>query len=201
MTDTAADLSEGDRFDRDDMERLTSGDDAALNSLMDRHGAPLFHYLIRCLANDDDAADLSQEAFVRVYQNRLRFNPHQKFSTWLYSIATNLVKDRYRWRSRHPTVSLDGQSSDEQSLQQTLADEKASPREKLVQSERAESVRRAVSDLPEELRLPLILFEYEDRSQAEIAVILNCSAKAVETRIYRARNQLRKSLKELANIS
>lgn len=181
------------------MERLASGHDGGLNALMDRHGQKLFHYLIRSLGNEEDAADLAQETFVRVYQNKSRFNPQLKFSTWLYSIATNLVKDRYRWRSRHPTVSLDGQAGDEHSLQQTIADEKASPREKLVESERTETVRRAVFDLPEELRIPLILFEYEDQTQAEIAATLNCSVKSVETRIYRARKQLKQSLKDLAS--
>lgn len=92
------------------MSRLAAGHDRALNDLMERHAPKLFNYLIRCLRNEDDAADTAQETFVRVYQNRAKFDLRQKFSTWLYTIATNLVKDRYRWRSRHPQVSLDAEN-------------------------------------------------------------------------------------------
>src|SRR2546426_9586813 len=93
-----------------DMTELIEGHDAALNDLMERHGPKLFHYLIRCLQNEEDAADAAQEVFVRVYQNRARFDPRQQFSTWLYAIATNFVKDRYRYRARHPQVSLDAEN-------------------------------------------------------------------------------------------
>ena len=96
-----------DELDAADMQRLVSGHDASLNELMARHGEKLFHFLIRGLQNEDEAADLAQEAFVRIYQHRAKFDASQKFSTWLYSIATNLIKDRYRWRSRHPQVSFD----------------------------------------------------------------------------------------------
>ena len=85
--------------DRTAMTRLATGHEAALNDLMERHGEKLFHHLIRCLQNEEDAADLAQETFVRVYQNRAKFDANQKFSTWLYAIATNLVKDRYRYRT------------------------------------------------------------------------------------------------------
>src|SRR6266542_2055446 len=96
-----------DERDRADMERLTAGHDAALNELIECHAAKLFNYLIRCLKNEEDAADAGQEAFVRVYQHRAKFDASQKFTTWLYAIATNLVKDHYRYRTRHPQISLD----------------------------------------------------------------------------------------------
>src|SRR5947208_17123019 len=101
-----------DERDRSDMARLTAGHDAALHDLMGRHSEKLFHYLIRCLQNEEDAADAAQETFVRVYQNGAKFDPNQRFATWLYAIATNLVKDRYRYRSRHPQVSLEAENAD-----------------------------------------------------------------------------------------
>ena len=188
----------GDELDAADMTRLAAGHDAALNALMERHGERLFHYLVRCLQNEDEAADLAQEAFVRVYQHRAKFDARQKFSTWLYAIASNLVRDRYRWRSRHPQVSLDAkneQTSD--SFRENLPAHGSTPSELLETQERADAVRRAVAALPEDLRTSLVLAEYEERSQAEIGEILGCSAKAVEMRIYRARLQLRKSLGSL----
>ena len=187
-----------DELDWADMARLASGHDGALNELMERHAGKLFNYLIRCLQNEEDAADLVQEAFVRVYQNRARFDSNQRFLTWLYAIATNLVKDRYRWRSRHPQVSLDadtdGTGAD---FKNSLPESRPTPDESLATSDRANAVRRAIAALPEELRTPLILSEYEELSHTEVGALLKCSAKAVETRLYRARQQLRMSLKAL----
>jgi RNA polymerase sigma factor (sigma-70 family) len=185
-----------------DMRRLAGGHDAALDDLMERHAEKLFHYLLRCLQNEEDAADLAQESFVRVYQSRGKFDARQKFSTWLYAIASNLVKDRYRWRSRHPQVSIDAESETTgANFRENLPGHSPSPSQGLEAGERAEAVRRAVAALPDELRQPFLLAEYEERSHAEIGLILKCSAKAVETRIYRARQQLRKSLAALLEIA
>src|SRR5262245_46269915 len=133
-----------DEQDSADMQRLASGHDAALNELMERHGGKLFHYLIRCLQSEDEAADLAQEAFVRVYQHREDFDGRQKFSTWLYAIATNLVKDRYRWRSRHPQVSLDAENTQTgNSLRDHLPAHDPAPSARLEAYERADAVRHA----------------------------------------------------------
>lgn len=184
-----------DELDVQDMARLAAGHDAALNDLMERHAQKLHHYLLRCLRDEEEAADLSQETFVRVYQHRAKFDSGQKFSTWLYTIASNLVRDRYRWRARHPQVSLNAADKETGTeLGERLAHPGASPRQTLEMTERVAAIRNAVAGLPEELRAPLILAEYEDKPQAEIAQILSCSVKAVETRIYRARKQLRSAL-------
>jgi len=187
--------TELDERDRADMQRLASGHEAALNDLMERHGPKLFNYLTRCLQNEEDAADVAQEAFVRLYQNRAKFDANQRFSTWLYAIATNLVKDRYRYRTRHPQISLDAENESTGSdFRESLPEHGPTPSDTLAAEERAEMVRRAVAALPEELRVPLLLSEYEELSHAEIGVVLGCSPKAVETRIYRARKQLRNKL-------
>ena len=190
--------SPGDEQDARDMARLVDGHEAALNNLMERHAEKLFHYLLRSLQDDDDAADLAEETFVKVFQNRTKFDPGQKFTTWLYAIASNLVRDRYRWRSRHPQVSLDAESAQtDTSLKDNLSASEPAPDELMQSEERAATVRKAVAALPEELRQPLILAIYQELSQAEIAEILKCSIKAVETRIYRARQQLRVGLNDL----
>lgn len=187
-----------DKCDLADVERLKAGQETALNEIMARHGERLFHYLLRSLQNEEDASDIAQETFVRVFQNRNRFDTTQRFSTWLYAIASNLVKDRFRWRSRHPQVSIDVEGSEgESSLKNYLPDEKPAPSESAEIEERAEAVRRAVGKLPEELRTPFILAEYEGKSHGEIAEILSISGKAVETRIYRARQRLRQELSSL----
>jgi RNA polymerase sigma-70 factor, ECF subfamily len=190
--------SSTDEQDAQDMARLAGGHDAALNELMDRHAEKLFQYLVRSLQNEEDAADLAQETFVRIYQNRNRFDPAQKFTTWLYAIASNLVRDRYRWRSRHPQVSLEADSqATEAPLKDTLQSGTQAPDENLEALERSQAVRHAIAALPEELRQPLILAVYRELPQAEIGAILGYSAKSVETRLYRARQQLRAALRSL----
>ncbi|HWI58826.1 MAG TPA: sigma-70 family RNA polymerase sigma factor [Bacillota bacterium] len=183
--------------DRQDMAQLAAGRDAALNELMGRHAPRLYHYLLRVLQNETEAADLAEEAFVRVYQNRAKFRPGSKFSTWLYTIATNLARDLQRHRARHPHVSLEASHEETgHEFGELLPEGKPNPGELLESRERAEAVRQAVAALPEDLRVPLVLAEYEDKSHAEIAAILDCSAKAVEMRVYRARQQLRARLEK-----
>jgi RNA polymerase sigma-70 factor, ECF subfamily len=183
--------------DVSDMARLNAGHDAALNAIMERHGERLFHYLLRQLDNETDANEVAQEAFVRVYLNRARFQPSQKFSTWLYAIATNLVRDRFRWRQRHPQVSLEAESEDGNTVKDALPDGAASPSEETEAKERTQAVRGAVQALPEDLRTAVILYEYEGLAQAQIAAVMNCTVKAVETRLYRARAHLRQRLERL----
>ena len=91
-----------DEQDRSDMARLVAGQDAALNELMARHAERLSRYLLRLLQNETEAADVAEEAFVRVYLHRTRFKRGKKFSTWLYTIARNLASNELRDRSRRP---------------------------------------------------------------------------------------------------
>jgi len=172
-------------LDTVDMQALQHGEDNALDRLMTRWQVPLRSFLYRHMLNEEDALDLAQETFVRVYQNRARFRPDAKFSTWLFAIAFNLVRDSARRRKRRPTQSLEGTPEPVDSRQPfSSADEK----------ERASAVRAAIAELPGDLRAAVILFEYEEKSHAEIAGIVGASAKAVETRLYRARQQLKKTL-------
>ena len=190
--------SVGDEQDSLDMARLAADHSAALNDLMERHAEKLFHYLCRSLQNEEDAADLAQEIFVRVYQHRNKFDASKKFSTWLYAIASNLVRDSYRWRKRHPQVSLDVPiDATRNDFGESLPDGRPSASESAQTNERAETVRRGVAALPERWRVPLILSEYEEKSHAEIGEILRCSTKAVEMRIAKARQKLRESLGQL----
>jgi len=194
----SATSSASDDQDRTDMARLAGGHDAALNELMERHREKVFHYLIRLLQNEADAADAAEEAFVRVYQHREKYDSQQRFSTWLYTIATNLARDRLKWRARHPQKSIHERSPESDAeFGDSLPDVSATPDAELVLSERGQAVRDAIARLPREIREPLILATYNGLPQAEIAAILKCSVKAVETRIYRARQQLRQALEPL----
>jgi len=189
-------LTEADARDRADMEKLQSGHAAALDNLMTRHATPVFHFLCRMLGNEEDANDLAQETFVRVFKSAGQFRADQKFSTWLFTIAANLARNHFRWRSRHPNISLDAENPEtEQSIGATLPANAPSPNESALATERAAAVRHAVQKLPEDLRAAIVLCEWEERSVAEAAIILEATPKAVESRLYRARGLLRERLK------
>jgi len=158
---------------------------------MKRHGQRLFHYLKRLLGSETEAEDCAQDAFVSVYLHRTKFHPDARFSTWLYTIATNRARNMRR--GRRPEVSLDEDRDGGGSFDQ-LPDPGANTPEQLMVREQAEEVRRAVQALPEDLRVPLVLFEFENLAQGEIAEILSCTRKAVQMRVYRARQILRKTL-------
>ena len=194
-TDAQPSSGAGDR-DRGDMERLAAGQDAALNDLMERHATPVFHFLCRMVGNEDDASDLAQETFVRVFRARASFRTGEKFSTWLFTIAANLARNHFRWRSRHPNVSLETEAGEsEQTLGSRLPATDPAPNEQALAAERVAAVRTAVSKLPEDLREAVVLCEWEELSVTEAAAILETTSKAVESRLYRARQILRERLK------
>ena len=112
-------ITDTDVQDQADMERLMAGQDAALNVLMERHAGPIFQFIFRMLGDVDEANDLAQETFLRLYRARDRFRPGNRFTTWLFTIAANLARNHLRWRSRRPNLSLDAESS---ATGQTLAE-------------------------------------------------------------------------------
>ena len=175
------------------MARLQAGDDLALNEIMGRWKQPLAAYLLRQLGSHEDAVDLTMETFVRIYASRQRYAPSARFAHWLFTIATNLARNHARWKQRHPEVTLEA-TEDETSPLDHLADETPSAAAQLETKERANAVRKAVTDLPPDLRTAVLLFEYEGLSHAEIASVEGCTTKAIETRLYRARQFLEQKL-------
>ena len=187
-----------DDSDHELMARLAAGEDLALNELMDRWRERLASFLHRMTGHWEIAADLAQETFVKLYQARARYRPSGNFSTYLFSIASNLARNHARWKSRHPTVSIDVSPDEGGGTVPELADPGKSPDEAALAAEKFHAVHSAFLRLPADLREAMSLFVYEGLGYAEIAAIAGCSPKAVETRIYRARQILREQLSELA---
>ena len=188
QTDHAADAA--------DMARLCAGGSEALDALMQRHQTRLLHWLIRLTGSEASAEDTAQDSFVRVFEKRHQFKPGAKFSNWLYTIAANLVRDAKRSEARHPHLSLESASSagGNDALSNRLVDSAPDPAQACETEERALAVRHAIAVLAEDMRIALTLAEYEDCSMADIAEITRSSIKAVESRLYRARKELRSSL-------
>lgn len=179
--------------DEELMRRLQGGEAAALAPLMQRWEGPVKRFIFRVVGNTAEAEDLAQEVFVRIFTKRATYRPGAKFSAWCFSIAANQAKNRLRWWRRRPALSLNawtgagGETADE-SPAGTPASAEAVRREQIA------AVQAAVAALPPDLGTALVLFEYEDQSVADIAVALNCTAKAVENRLYRARQRLKQAL-------
>lgn len=182
------------------MAALAAGDDLALNQLIQRWQAPLRQFVFRYVQHEADAEDLVQDAFVRVFRHRARYAPQGKFSTWLFTIAVNLCRNHAEKKRHRVTVPLErpgALAGDGPFLNGVIpepASPEADPAAVTLAHERADAVRSAIAELPDELRTAVLLFEYQDLSHAEIATIVGATPKAVETRLYRARQHLRESL-------
>lgn len=186
--------------DRRLMERLQAGDESALAALMERWELPTKAVIARLVLNAAEAEDLAQETFVRVWQQRDKFRPGAEFRPWLFAIAVNLARNRLRWWRRRPVVSLEEWMQEKNAGVRSQEPGEQTAGEKsgaavLEHKERAAAVRDAIAALPTDLREAIVLFEYEELSHAEIAGIVGATPKAVETRIYRARERLRNTLR------
>ena len=173
------------------MQRLASGDDLALNEILQRWKSRVAAFTQRMTGDAETAKDLTLETFVRLYQHRLSYRPAAAFPTYLFRIAANLTRNHQRWQRRHPTVSLDDDSGETRTPVEAEADDK------LEREERLHQVERAIAALPAPLREAILLFTYQDMNYVQIAEVARCSVKAVETRIYRARQELKIRLKNL----
>jgi RNA polymerase sigma-70 factor (ECF subfamily) len=173
------------------MRRVQAGDEAAFGALMERWELAVKSVIARIVLNASEAEELAQETFVRVWQQRGKFRAGAAVRPWVFSIAINLARNRLRWWRRRPTVELHEWSAAEGAGSR----EQGAGAERLEAQERAAAVHDAIATLPVELREAIVLFEYEQMSQAEIAAAVGATPKAVETRIYRARERLREALK------
>jgi RNA polymerase sigma-70 factor (ECF subfamily) len=166
-------------------QRLQAGDEAALDDIMQRYKKPVLNFVYRLLGNAADAEDVAQETFARLYQHIARYKSREKFSSWLFAIARNAALDKLRYRKRHPTGSLD-----------TAPDPGFQSRE-VELNETGQLIAAAIATLPEDQRTAIILAEYHDQSYADIAAVMGCSVKSVESRLYRAKQTLREKLQGL----
>jgi RNA polymerase sigma-70 factor (ECF subfamily) len=172
------------------------GDEDAFGELVGRYRNPLTNYLYRMLNDYEEAVDLAQETFVRVYQAAERYHAGYAFSTYIYRIATNLAISELRKRKRRRLLSLTGwftsEDSEDEDLQ--LPDTQPLPDVELADAERRAAIGRAIRALPEKYRAPLILRDVEGHSYEAIAHILDTNEGTVKSRISRARGLLRGKL-------
>ena len=166
-----------------------NGEERAFTVLVERYQTRLLNFIYRTIGDRDRAEDLVQEVFIRVYRHLHRFDRSKKFSTWAYTIASNLAKNELRNRSRNPLVlfqTMQGSNDDEDRPLQ-FEDTTARPDDLYRKRHLRELVEDTVAKLPEHHRQVFVLRELEGKSYEEIAEITDCNLGTVKSRLNRAR--------------
>jgi RNA polymerase sigma-70 factor (ECF subfamily) len=179
------------------MLEVKAGDDSSFDLLLRKYRSPLVNFLYRMVRDTATAEDLAQEVFLRVYRARKKYSPSAKFTTWLFRIATNLALNSVRDNRHHQMdVSLDAPPEEDEAPMELPAREMRID-ERMVERDRAETIRRAVASLQEKQRVAVLLHKYEEMDYGEIAKILDCSESALKSLLFRAYETLRVQLAPL----
>src|SRR5437667_7026591 len=165
------------------------GEERAFSELVERYQTRLLNFIYRTIGDREKAEDLVQEVFIRVYRHLHRFDRSKKFSTWAYTIASNLAKNELRNRSRNPLVLFQSMrsTSDEDDRPLQFEDTSSRPDDMYRKRHLRQLVDQTVASLPEHHRQVFVLRELEGKSYEEIAEITHCNLGTVKSRLNRAR--------------
>ncbi|MEI7542756.1 MAG: RNA polymerase sigma factor [bacterium] len=180
------------------MLELKAGQRAAFDKILDKYEKSIVNYIYRFTGSKEDAEDLAQDTFIKVYNAAAKYTPSAKFTTWLYRIASNVSIDYLRKRKKLiNTSSLDEQFETEQgTIKKEIADiREGSVLEKVEKEEKNNEIQKALLALPVNQRSAIVLKIYEDKPYIDIAVIMGISVSSVESLIFRARQALKDRLK------
>jgi RNA polymerase sigma-70 factor, ECF subfamily len=180
------------------MLRVRDDDPVAFAELVELYQHRLVTVMHHLVGNKEEAEDLAQEVFLRVYRVRKKYRPRAKFSTWLFTIANNLALNALRSRQRKPVVRLDVRDSGPlgpRPAEQLVLDRADQPGARLQQQELAAVIQLALDGLNERQRMAVVLNKFEDMNYAEIAEVMELTTKAVKSLLSRARENLRAALK------
>jgi RNA polymerase sigma-70 factor, ECF subfamily len=181
------------------IERLKRGDAAAFETLVNERSGEIYGLLYRLTESSEEARDLTQETFLRAFQSIGHFRGESDLRTWIYRIAINQARNRWRWwrrRRRDATVSIDAPAPNGQaSLIGTLASDNGNnPERETLAHERERALRKALSSLKQVYREAVVLRDIEGFAYEEIAVALEISVGTVKSRLARGRQELRRKL-------
>lgn len=179
---------------------VLEGDVNAFETLVIEYEKNVYAITQRMTGNSEDAADMTQETFIKAYNSLSSFRGDSKFSVWLYRIATNVCLDFLRSRSRKPAISLSVEDEDGEEAQLEISDESQSPERLLERDLTRDAVRRGLKALAPEYRQILLLREIQGLSYEEISDVLSLETGTVKSRIFRARKRLCAFLLEDGNI-
>lgn len=179
------------------MLRVRDGDEASFADLLDRHRAPVIHFLYRMVQNQAISEELAQEVFLRVYRSRSTYEPTAKFTTWLFRIAAHLALNWIRdGRNEKTQDSLDRETAEGATRQ--IADRGRTVEQELLYRARLAEVRQAIETLPAKQRAAVLMHKYEEMDYSQIAHVLASSESAVKSLLFRAYETLRTRLAHMA---
>jgi RNA polymerase sigma-70 factor, ECF subfamily len=181
--------------DEDLVTAVLEGDRDRFGELIDRYQGRLVNYLFRLLRNADDAHDLAQEVFVKVYQVLDRFDPHYKFSTWLFRVAQNAAIDQIR-RRRLKVVSLRQEDDEGEGRDWDLPSPERGPYGELRNQERGAAIQEAIETLPWEYRELILLRHFGELPYEEIARLKQMPLGTVKNKLFRGRQMLKEKLQD-----
>ena len=173
---------------------VLKGDQRAFAEIVELYKDKLFHLAYRMLSNRHEAEDVVQETFLRVFRNMEKYDPNQKFSTWIYRIATNLCIDRLR--RKKPSFSLDAEINDQEGSDgyAMLPSDDRTPETEALLSETQTLIREAIDNLPVKYKSVMVLRYLQDLSLQEISDVTGMPVTTIKTRVHRGRDFLRKKL-------
>lgn len=182
--------------DRELIEKIKAGDCQAFKDLFDRYKGLVVNICYRLVGNKEDADDLTQDVFLKVYKSAKHFKHHSKFSTWIYRIAVNLCLNYLRKKGHFHLFSVDKSSNQSNigTLNTLIAPSEDQPDVFFEQKELEKIIWKMINSLPKNQRVALILHRYEGLSCREIGEILECSIGSVHARLYRAKENLQEKL-------
>ncbi len=179
------------------VERVQRGDKKAFDLLVLKYQQKVVNLVSRFVRDPAEALDVTQEAFIKAYRALPKFRGDSAFYTWLYRIASNTAKNHLATQGRRPpSDDVEAETAEQLDVGVRLK-EYATPEHMLLEAEIAETIRAAVDDLPEELRVAITLRELEGLSYEEIAQAMDCPIGTVRSRIFRAREAIDNRLKPL----
>ncbi|MFC1569003.1 RNA polymerase sigma factor [bacterium] len=177
------------------MERVKAGDESAFKMLVERHHQSIYNLCYRYVGKREDAEEVAQDVFIRLYRSANTYQPSAKLTTFLYRIAVNLSLNRIRDRRRKRWMSLENLR--EEKGVEFEGSSRDHPDFSIELKEKQTQVRQAIDSLPENQRTAVILHRFQELSYEEIAEVMSCSISAVEARLHRAKLSLKKKLKYL----
>ncbi len=184
--------AESNQEDVDYMCRIAQGDETAFSFLVEKHQYAVVGTVAKMLGSPNEAEDIAQQVFVRIWKSAKKYKPTAKFTTYLFTITRNLVFNETRRRKVRKQVSIEEQGEEWGS--QYADQNSASPDQSYLQEELAKAVDRAIAKLPEKQRMAVVLRRYEDMRYEEIAKVLGLSVSAVKSQLFRARAILKEEL-------
>ena len=189
-------------IDKEIIARFLKGDKNAFEELVILHSEKCYQISFGLLGDKQDAEEVVQDTFLKVYKNLEKFRGDASFNTWLYRIVTNLSRNKYHWHRRRGaganiSISSNNNFNSDDQFDMEIPDNKLQPERFIEEKERRSTLTKALELIPSKLKEVIILRHFEDMTYADIATLLNCNAGTIKSRLSRARELLKRKFVQI----